>query len=52
VTISLKSKAALARAMELRDKAKDQVELDHALELVDRHSVRLKVAELHRRHRQ
>jgi F-type H+-transporting ATPase subunit epsilon len=50
--VESESKAALARAMELRDKAKDQVELDHALELVDRHSVRLKVAELHRRHRQ
>jgi F-type H+-transporting ATPase subunit epsilon len=49
--IESESKAALARAMELRDKAKDQVELDHALELVDRHTVRLKVAGLRRHHR-
>lgn len=48
--IESESKAALARAMELRDKAKDQVELDHALELVDRHTTRLRVAELRRRH--
>lgn len=50
--VESESKAALARAMELRDKAKDQVELDHALELVDRHTVRLKVAGLRRHHRQ
>ncbi len=45
------SKAALKRAMELRENAKDQVELEKAMELVDRHAVRLKVAELRRKRR-
>lgn len=45
------SKAALQRAIELRDSTTDQIELDQAHQLVDRHSVRLKVAELRRRHR-
>lgn len=49
--IEAESKAALARAIELRDNAKDQVELAQAHELVDRHQVRLKVAELRRRHK-
>lgn len=49
--IEAEAKAALARAIELRDSAKDQIELDKAHELVDRHSVRLKVAELRRRHK-
>lgn len=44
------SKDALARAIEMRDEAKDQVELEKAHALVDRHMVRLKVADLHRRH--
>ena len=44
-------KAALDRAIKLRDEAQDQVELDEAHQLVDRHMVRLKVAELQRRHR-
>lgn len=44
-------KSALERAIKMRDEAKDQVELDQAHQLVDRHTVRLKVAELHRRHR-
>jgi F-type H+-transporting ATPase subunit epsilon len=44
------SKAALARAIEMRDNAKDQVELEKAHQLVDRHMVRLKVADLRRRH--
>ncbi|HEU5121571.1 MAG TPA: ATP synthase F1 subunit epsilon [Candidatus Saccharimonadales bacterium] len=48
--IEAESKAALDRAMELRDSAKDQVELEKAHQLVDRHAVRLKVAELRRRH--
>ncbi|TAL15051.1 ATP synthase F1 subunit epsilon [Patescibacteria group bacterium] len=48
--IEAESKAALARAIEMRDKAKDQVELERAHELVDRHTVRLKVAGLRRRH--
>ncbi|MDN5274322.1 MAG: atpC [Candidatus Saccharibacteria bacterium] len=49
--IESESKAALARAIEMRDNAKDQVELEQAHQLVDRHSVRLKVADIRRRHR-
>jgi len=49
--IESESKAALARAIEMRDNAGDQIELEKAHQLVDRHSVRLKVAELRRRHR-
>lgn len=49
--IEAESKAALERAIRLRDTAKTQVELDKAHQLVDRHAVRLKVAELRRRHR-
>jgi F-type H+-transporting ATPase subunit epsilon len=45
------SKAALARAEEMRANAKDQVELEKAMELVDRHAVRLKVASLRRKRR-
>jgi F-type H+-transporting ATPase subunit epsilon len=45
------SKAALERALEMKESAKDQVELEKAMELVDRHAVRLKVAELRRRKR-
>jgi F-type H+-transporting ATPase subunit epsilon len=37
-------------AIALRKDAKDQVELDKAQSLVDRHAVRLEVAELKRRH--
>ena len=48
--IEAESKAALERAIEMRDKAGDQVELEKAHQLVDRHAVRLKVAELRRRH--
>lgn len=44
------SKAALEKAISMRDNAKDQVELEEAHQLVDRHAVRLKVAELRRRH--
>lgn len=47
--IEAESKAALARAIEMRDNAKDQIELEKAYQLVDRHSVRLKVAALRRR---
>ncbi|MDB5167552.1 MAG: atpC [Candidatus Saccharibacteria bacterium] len=50
--VEAESKAALARAIEMRDKAKDQVELERAHELVDRHTVRLKVAGLRRHRRQ
>jgi F-type H+-transporting ATPase subunit epsilon len=37
-------------ALELRKMAKDQVELDKAQALVDRHAVRLEVARIRRRH--
>jgi len=46
--IEAESKAALDRALRMRDEAKDQVELEKAHQLVDRHMVRLKVADLHR----
>lgn len=49
--IEAESKAALDRAIAMRDNAKDQVELEKAHQLVDRHAVRLKVAGLRRRHR-
>jgi F-type H+-transporting ATPase subunit epsilon len=49
--IEAESQAALDRALLLRDQAKNQVELEKARELVDRHMVRLQVADLHRRHR-
>ena len=49
--IEAEAQAALARAIELRDSAKDQLELEKAHELVDRHQVRLKVAGLRRRHK-
>lgn len=49
--IEAESKAALDRAVQMRDNAKDQVELEKAHQLVDRHAVRLKVAELRRRRR-
>lgn len=49
--VEAESKAALERAIEMRNNAANQIELDEAHELVDRHAVRLKVAELHRRHR-
>lgn len=48
--VEAESQAALERAQKLRDNAKDQVELERAHQLVDRHMVRLKVADLQRRH--
>ncbi|MDB5165503.1 MAG: synthase epsilon chain [Candidatus Saccharibacteria bacterium] len=48
--IEAESQAALERAIKLRDSAKDQIELEKAHQLVDRHMVRLKVADLRRRH--
>ena len=48
--IESEAREALDRAVKMREEAKDQIELDKAHELVDRHAVRLKVAEL-RRHR-
>lgn len=49
--IEAESQAALERAIELRDQAEDQIELEKAHQLIDRHIVRLKVAELRRRKR-
>ena len=49
--IEAETQAALDRAVKLRDEATDQVELEKAHQLVDRHAVRLKVADLHRRRR-
>lgn len=49
--VETESKAALERALKMKDSAKDQVELEKASQLVDRHAVRLKVADLRRRHR-
>jgi F-type H+-transporting ATPase subunit epsilon len=42
--------AAMERAETMKAEAKDQVSLDHAQQLVDRHAVRLQVAGLKRRH--
>ena len=47
--VEAETQAALERALKMRDEAKDQVELEKAHQLVDRHMVRLKVADLHRR---
>ncbi|MCA9327935.1 ATP synthase F1 subunit epsilon [Candidatus Saccharibacteria bacterium] len=49
--VEAETKAALDRAIKMRDAAKDQVELEQAHQLVDRHMVRLKVSELHRHRR-
>lgn len=49
--VEAETKAALERAIKMRDGAKTQVELDEAHALVDRHVVRLKVADLRRRRR-
>lgn len=49
--VEAESKAALERAFKMRDEAKDQVELEKAHQLVDRHMVRLKVADLQRHRR-
>jgi F-type H+-transporting ATPase subunit epsilon len=46
--IEAESRAALERAMALRDEATDQIELEKAHQMIDRHLVRLKVAELRR----
>ncbi|HEY6736544.1 MAG TPA: ATP synthase F1 subunit epsilon [Candidatus Saccharimonadia bacterium] len=43
---------ALARAKELRDKAKDRVELEKAQGMIDRANVRLGVARMRRHHRE
>ena len=49
--IEAESQAALELALKLRDNAKNQVELEKAHQLVDRHMVKLKVAGLRRHHR-
>ena len=49
--VEAESKAALERAVAMRDNAENQVDLEKAHQLFDRHAVRLKVAELHRRRR-
>lgn len=44
-------KQALERAQKLKSQATNQVELEKAHQLVDRHHVRLRVADLQRKHR-
>lgn len=44
------AEAAMERAKQLKAEAKDEVSLEHAQQLVDRHAVRLQVASLRRRH--
>ncbi|MGK2896523.1 MAG: ATP synthase F1 subunit epsilon [Candidatus Saccharimonadales bacterium] len=44
------TKAALTKALDMQKNAKDQVELEKATALVDRHQIRLNVAGLRRRH--
>ncbi len=44
------TQAAIDRAKKLLAEAKDEVSLEHAQQLVDRHTVRLQVATLKRRH--
>lgn len=48
--VESESKAALERALKMKENAKDQIELEKAGQLVDRHAVRIKVAGL-RRHK-
>ena len=49
--IEAETQAALDRALKMRDEAEDQVELEKAKQLIDRHVVRLKVADLQRHKR-
>jgi F-type H+-transporting ATPase subunit epsilon len=44
------AEAAMERAKKMKAEAKDEVSLEHAQALVDRHAVRLHVAGLKRRH--
>ena len=48
--IEAESQAALDRALKMKSEAKNQVDIDHAKQLIDRHTVRLQVAGL-RRHK-
>ncbi len=47
--LEAETQAALERAIKQRDEADDQIEREKAHQLVDRHMVRLRVAELQRR---
>ena len=49
--LEAEAKAALEHALKLQEEAGDQVEREKAHQLVDRHMVRLKVADLQRRKR-
>ncbi len=44
------AQAAIDRAKQMKAEAKDQVSLEHAQAMMDRHAVRLQVAGLKRRH--
>lgn len=44
------AEAAMERARALKAEAKDEISLEHAQQLVDRHAVRLQVASVKRRH--
>jgi len=44
------AEAAMERAKKLKAEATDEVSLEHAQQLVDRHAVRLQVASIKRRH--
>ncbi len=44
------AEAAFERAKQLKSEAKDQISLEHAQTIIDRHGVRLQVAGLRRRH--
>jgi F-type H+-transporting ATPase subunit epsilon len=46
--VESEAREALERAQQLKVEAKNEIELEHAESLVDRHAVRLKVAELRR----
>jgi F-type H+-transporting ATPase subunit epsilon len=49
--VEAESKAALAKAIELRKNAKNAIEIEQASQLIDRHQVRLNVAGLRRKQR-
>ena len=49
--IEAESQAALERAIKQRDESATQIERENAKQLIDRHMVRLKVADLKRRQR-
>lgn len=49
--VETETRAAYEKALSLQENAHDQVELEKAHQLVDRHAVRLKVAGLRRRKR-